>query len=56
MQTRAILFGNSALTAGPFYGMSFGNFSGGGQIAVEYSAKEVALVDTFERMGKVDGR
>ncbi|CAE7495464.1 unnamed protein product [Symbiodinium microadriaticum] len=41
---------------GPFYGLSLGNFCGGGGIAVESGPHEVTVLDTFERFGKVDGR
>lgn len=42
---------------GPFYGLSLGDFPDGqGCIAVECSARVVALVDTKNKLGKVDGR
>lgn len=42
---------------GPFYGMALGDFSdGNGALCVECSAREVAFVDTRNRLGKVDGR
>ncbi|CAN0147705.1 unnamed protein product, partial [Ectocarpus fasciculatus] len=41
---------------GPFYGISLGEFTGGGRVAVESSPLEVTHVDTFERLGRVDGR
>lgn len=42
---------------GPFYGLSLGDFPAGtGGIRVEWSAREVAEVDTKGRLGKVDGR
>lgn len=42
---------------GPFYGLALGDFSaGGGALCVECSAREVAYVDTRNRLGKVDGR
>ncbi|KAL7554141.1 hypothetical protein ACHAWF_017547 [Thalassiosira exigua] len=44
------------LNVGPFYGLSLGDFSGGGAIAVECSPFLVAEVDTHNRLGKVDGR
>mmetsp|Transcript_7743 Transcript_7743/g.28352 ORF Transcript_7743/g.28352 Transcript_7743/m.28352 type:complete len:528 (+) Transcript_7743:142-1725(+) len=40
---------------GPFYGISIGNFEGGG-ICVENTPFEVAEVDTRRKFGKVDGR
>lgn len=40
---------------GPFYGISVGNFEGGG-ICVENTPFEVAQVDTRRRFGYVDGR
>ncbi|KNC76913.1 hypothetical protein SARC_10610 [Sphaeroforma arctica JP610] len=40
-----------------FRGLALGDFSdGGGALAVECSANEVAYVDTRHRLGKVDGR
>lgn len=42
--------------AGPFYGISLGNFSGGGHVAVESHPLEITYVNTFERLGRVDGR
>ncbi|KAL9178435.1 hypothetical protein ACHAXT_003765, partial [Thalassiosira profunda] len=44
------------LNVGPFYGLSLGDFTGGGAIAVECSPFLVAEVDTLGRLGKVDGR
>mmetsp|Transcript_16656 Transcript_16656/g.30247 ORF Transcript_16656/g.30247 Transcript_16656/m.30247 type:complete len:117 (+) Transcript_16656:1530-1880(+) len=44
------------LNVGPFYGLSLGEFNGGGSIAVECSPFLVAEVDTRGRLGKVDGR
>jgi hypothetical protein len=41
---------------GPFYGLALGDFSGGGAVAVESSPWEVTHVDTFQRLGQVDGR
>jgi len=42
---------------GPFYGLSLGDFSiGTGQLCVEVSAREVAHVNTRNRLGMVDGR
>ena len=54
---------------GPFYALGLGDYACGvkggargkrvnddGYLAVEYSPKEVCVVDTFERFGKVDGR
>ena len=41
---------------GPFYGISFGDFQGGGQIAVESGPCEITKLNTFQRFGKVDGR
>mmetsp|Transcript_57628 Transcript_57628/g.122563 ORF Transcript_57628/g.122563 Transcript_57628/m.122563 type:complete len:624 (+) Transcript_57628:205-2076(+) len=40
---------------GPFYGLSLGDFEGGG-ICVEASPFEVVEVDTHRRFGRVDGR
>jgi len=41
----------------PFYGLSLGNFTEGtGCVAVEISARVVAMVNTKHRLGKVDGR
>ena len=44
------------LNVGPFYGISMGEFWGGGKICVECSAMVVAEVETKGRFGKVDGR
>ncbi|KAL7525237.1 hypothetical protein ACHAXR_002243 [Thalassiosira sp. AJA248-18] len=44
------------LNVGPFYGLSLGEFHGGGAIAVECSPFLVAEVDTRGKLGKVDGR
>ncbi|KAL7519854.1 hypothetical protein ACHAWX_004602 [Stephanocyclus meneghinianus] len=44
------------LNVGPFYGISLGEFSGGGKIAVECSPLLIAEVDTKGRLAKVDGR
>lgn len=44
------------LNVGPFYGLSLGEFSGGGSIAVECSPFLVAEIETRGRFGKVDGR
>jgi len=44
------------LNVGPFYGLSLGEFSSGGSIAVECSPFLVAEVETQGRLGKVDGR
>jgi len=44
------------LNVGPFYGLSLGEFTGGGAIAVECSPFLVAEVDTRGKFGKVDGR
>ena len=42
---------------GTFRGLALGDFeAGGGALAVECSAREVAHVDTRRRLGKVDGR
>jgi len=41
---------------GPFYGLALGDFQGGGAVAVESSPFEVTHLDTFQRLGKVDGR
>ena len=41
---------------GPFYGISLGDFEGGGRIAVESGQQEVTHLDTFQRLGRVDGR
>ena len=38
------------------YGHTRGNFSGGGEIAVECSPLLVAEIETKGRLGKVDGR
>ena len=40
----------------PFYGLSVGDFRGGGAIMVESGPFEVARVDTFGRIARVDGR
>ena len=40
---------------GAFYGLSLGNFTGGG-IQVECSARIVCEINTKNRLGKVDGR
>ncbi|KAL7458199.1 hypothetical protein ACHAWC_009723 [Mediolabrus comicus] len=44
------------LNVGPFYGLSLGEFHGGGAIAVECSPLLVAEIDTKGKFGKVDGR
>mmetsp|Transcript_8146 Transcript_8146/g.13421 ORF Transcript_8146/g.13421 Transcript_8146/m.13421 type:complete len:427 (-) Transcript_8146:158-1438(-) len=44
------------LNVGPFYGLSLGEFSDGGRIAVECSPLLVAEIDTKGKFGKVDGR
>ena len=44
------------LNTGAFYGLSLGDFEGGGLIAVECSPFLVAHVETKGRLGKVDGR
>ena len=42
---------------GPFYGFAMGDFPGGqGGIWVEASARVVAVVNTKNRLGRVDGR
>ena len=42
---------------GPFYGIALGDFpEGQGGIMVECSARVVAVVNTRNRLGKVDGR
>ena len=42
---------------GPFYGFALGNFpSGQGGVCVECSARVVAVVNTQNRLGRVDGR
>ena len=42
---------------GPFYGMSMGDFAnGGGKIGIELNAREIAEVDTREKLCKCDGR
>lgn len=42
---------------GPFYGLALGNFSDGtGGVSVECSARVVAMVNTKNRLGRVDGR
>ena len=41
---------------GPFYAISFGDFEGGGCIAVESGPKEVTHVSTYHRLALVDGR
>lgn len=43
------------LNYGPFYGLSLGDFEGGG-ICVESTPLEVVEVDTKNRFGKIDGR
>jgi hypothetical protein len=43
--------------SGPFYGLALGNFTAGqGGICVECSARVVAVVNTKDRLGRVDGR
>ncbi len=43
--------------SGPFYGLAVGNFkSGQGGVCVECSARLVAVVNTKNRLGRVDGR
>jgi hypothetical protein len=43
--------------SGPFYGLALGNFtSGQGGVCVECSARVVAVVNTKNRLGRVDGR
>lgn len=43
--------------SGPFYGLSIGNFPDGqGGVCVECSARIVAVVNTKNRLGRVDGR
>eukprot|EP00985_Skeletonema_marinoi_P008930 scaffold4087_cov153-Skeletonema_marinoi.AAC.11 len=44
------------LNVGPFYGLSLGEFSSGGRIAVECSPLLVAEIDTKGSFGKIDGR
>jgi hypothetical protein len=42
---------------GPFYGLALGTFAvGSGGVCVECDARTVAVVDTREKLGKVDGR
>lgn len=42
---------------GPFYGLSMGNFPDGqGGVCVECSARVIAVMNTKNRLGKVDGR
>ena len=42
---------------GPFYGLALGDFKApGGALCVECSAREIAEVDTREKLGRVDGR
>ena len=42
---------------GPFYGFAMGDFPGGqGGICVEASARVVAVMNTKNRLGRVDGR
>ena len=42
---------------GPFYGLALGDFpAGSGGVCVECDARTVAVVDTREKLGKVDGR
>ena len=42
---------------GPFYGLSLGDFAEGqGGVTVEYDARTLAIVNTKNRLGKVDGR
>ena len=42
---------------GPFYGFSLGNFpSGQGGVCVECSARLIAVMNTQNRLGRVDGR
>ena len=43
--------------SGPFYGLSLGNFPDGqGGVCVECSARIVAVVNTKNRLGQIDGR
>lgn len=42
---------------GPFYGLALGDFAEGtGGVCVECSARVVAVVDTRNRLGRIDGR
>ncbi len=43
--------------SGPFYGLSLGTFADGeGGVCVECSARVVAVVNTKDRLGRIDGR
>ena len=41
---------------GPFYGLSLGNFTTGGNIVVESSARVTISMNTHNKLGKIDGR
>lgn len=56
MGVRVCLFVELICETGPFYAISVGDFTGGGCVAVESSPLEITHVNTFERLGRVDGR